>query len=60
MSNRFLDYLEREHARLEQAIADLLRRPFPDDLEIARLKKQKLLIKDQISKWHADLVGMAD
>jgi len=60
MSNRFLDYLAREHARLEQAIADLLRRPVPDNLEVARPKKQKLLIKDQISKWHADLVGIAD
>jgi hypothetical protein len=56
MSNRFLSYLEREHARLEQAIADLSRRPVPDDLAIAKLKKQKLLVKDQVSKWHADLV----
>ncbi len=57
MSNRFLNYLEREHARLEQVIAELDRRPASDHLAIARLKKQKLLIKDQISKWHADLVG---
>ena len=56
MANRFFDYLEREHSRLEQAIADLNRRPAPDNLAIARLKKQKLLIKDQISQWHADLV----
>ena len=60
MSNRFLSYLEREHARLEQAIADLSRRPVPHDLAIAGLKKQKLLVKDQMSKWHADLVDSED
>jgi hypothetical protein len=60
MTNRFFDYLEREHARLERAIAEQGRRPLPDDLEIARLKKQKLLIKDQIAQWHADLVTSGD
>jgi hypothetical protein len=60
MSNRFLGYLEREHGRLEELIAGLSRRPFPDDLAIARLKKQKLLIKDQISQWHRDMVNSAE
>lgn len=59
MSNRFFDYLEHEHRRLEAQIADLSRRPVPDALAIAQLKKQKLLIKDQISRWHADLVSNA-
>ena len=57
MSNRFFDYLNREHARLERTIAELSRRPLPDTIEIARLKKQKLLIKDQMSQWQADLVA---
>ena len=57
MSNRFFDYLEREHARLERTIADLGRRPLPDTIEIARLKKQKLLVKDQISRWRADMMA---
>lgn len=60
MSNRFFDYLEREHDRLERLIAELRRRPLPDTLAIARLKKQKLLIKDQISKWHTDLMSSAE
>lgn len=59
MSNRFFDYLQREHSRLERAIAEHSRRPLPDDVEIARLKKQKLLIKDQMSQWHADMMEAA-
>ena len=55
MSNRFLQYLEREHARLEMLIADESRRLRPDDIEISRLKKQKLLVRDQIAAWRSDL-----
>ncbi|RYD89362.1 MAG: DUF465 domain-containing protein [Sphingomonadales bacterium] len=54
MSERFLHYLEREHARLEGLIAEENRRVRPDDIEIARLKKAKLLVKDQIARWQAD------
>jgi hypothetical protein len=55
MSNRFFDYLEREHARLESLIAEHSRRLQPDQIEIARLKKQKLLIKDQMNQWQTDM-----
>jgi hypothetical protein len=51
MSEHFLRYLEREHARLEAAIAEQQRRLWPDDAEIARLKKAKLLVKDQLAHW---------
>ena len=54
MSKPFLHYLEREHARLERLIAEENRRPRPDDIEIARLKKAKLLVKDQMTRWQAD------
>jgi hypothetical protein len=54
MSERFLHYLEREHARLERRIAEEARRPRPDDIEMARLKKAKLLVKDQIARWQAE------
>ncbi|KKC26567.1 hypothetical protein WP12_08220 [Sphingomonas sp. SRS2] len=54
MSNRFFAYLEREHARLETLVAEQLRRPMPDTIEIAKLKKQKLMVKDQIDRWQAD------
>lgn len=54
MSNRFFAYLEREHARLEALIAEESRRPRPDYLEITRLKKQKLMVKDQRDRWRED------
>ncbi|RVT90424.1 YdcH family protein [Sphingomonas crocodyli] len=55
MRNKFLDYLHREHARLEAAIADAHRYPVVDSLAIASLKKQKLLVKDQIESWTSDM-----
>jgi len=54
MSNRFLAYLEREHARLEQALAVAERGRLPDSFEIARIKKQKLIVKDQIAHWQSE------
>lgn len=54
MSDRFFRYLTREHARLERLLEEQRRRPFPDDVEIARLKKAKLMVKDQMARWRAD------
>lgn len=56
MSDHFLRYLEREHARLEAAIAAEQKRPAPDTGEVARLKRAKLLVKDQLARWHQDIV----
>jgi len=56
MSNRFLNYLEREHARLEAAIADEMRQRRPDELLLVRLKKQKLMVKDQIAHWQSESI----
>lgn len=56
MSETFLRYLEREHARLENEIADRQRRLWPDQAEIARLKKAKLLVKDQLAHWQKDSI----
>jgi hypothetical protein len=50
MSERFLHYLEREHERLEQAIATERLRPLADQLHIARLDKLKLAVRDQIKE----------
>ncbi len=55
MSRNHLDYLRREHARLEAEIDRAARRPRPDELLIARLKKLKLAIKDQLASWQRDL-----
>jgi hypothetical protein len=54
MSEHFLNYLEREHKRLAAAIEDLRSRRSPDDAALARLKKQKLAVKDQIAQWQRD------
>ena len=50
MSERFLHYLRREHARLEGLIDRELKRPVPDRLLVTRLKKLKLQVRDQISE----------
>lgn len=43
-----IEALKAKHASLEQAINDENLRPHPDDDAICSLKKQKLLIKDEI------------
>ncbi|WP_340316531.1 YdcH family protein [Rhizorhabdus argentea] len=59
MSNKFLAYLEREHARLEQLVADEARKLRPNETELARLKKMKLAVKDQIVAWQHDVEALA-
>ena len=49
MSEEFVDYLKREHQRLERELESASQRRFPDQLEIARLKKLKLAVRDQIT-----------
>ena len=44
-----LDALKAEHRRLDQEIALLVASGDADQLEIARLKKRKLRLKDQIA-----------
>jgi hypothetical protein len=45
-----LEALRAEHRGLDQRIAELLREAGGDQLEIARLKKRKLLLKDHIQR----------
>lgn len=48
--------LKIEHRDLDDVIADIAqRRPF-DQLQLQRLKKRKLLLKDQISKLESELL----
>lgn len=42
--------LQAEHRRLDEQIAALLARGGTDQLEIARLKKRKLRLKDEIER----------
>lgn len=54
MTDRYLDYLSREHARLENEIRLENKRPRPDEVLIARLKKLKLALKDQMQTSASD------
>ncbi len=45
-----LDELRRKHAVLEQKIETELRSPGSDDLQITELKREKLRLKDEISR----------
>ncbi len=54
MTDRYLDYLSREHARVEDEIRLERKRPRPDEVLIARLKKLKLALKDQMQGWASD------
>ena len=47
--------LKQEHRDLDQAIGVLVATPIHDELQLKRLKKRKLLLKDQISFLEAQL-----
>ena len=49
-SDAELEVLRSEHRELDLRIAELTREVGGDQLEIARLKKRKLLLKDQIQR----------
>lgn len=42
--------LERKHQALDRKIADELAHPNKDNVKIAALKRQKLILKDEISR----------
>ena len=45
-----LKVLQQEHADLDASIEALGHMPIPDQLMIARLKRKKLLLRDEITK----------
>lgn len=51
--SRKLEHLRMEHRDLDAAIVALVGGAVPDQLAIARLKKRKLLLRDEIS-WIED------
>ena len=53
---RKLDELKTEHRDLDDVIARLAERVPFDQLQLQRLKKRKLLLKDQISKIESELL----
>ncbi|MFP5295968.1 MAG: hypothetical protein A2623_12680 [Caulobacterales bacterium RIFCSPHIGHO2_01_FULL_70_19] len=48
-----LKELQQEHADLDASIEALGRMPIPDQLMIARLKRKKLVLRDEIVKIEA-------
>ena len=51
--NGHLEELRRKHEYLSKAVEEAQRSPGTDDLEIARLKKQKLHLKEEITRLAA-------
>jgi hypothetical protein len=55
-TRRRLEHLRVEHRDLDAAIAALRDRVDPDELQIARLKKRKLRLKDEIAALEDALI----
>jgi hypothetical protein len=51
-----LKELRIQHRDLDAAIAELVRNPHADQLRVSRLKKQKLRLKDMISRLESQLI----
>ncbi|HWA69727.1 MAG TPA: YdcH family protein [Rhizomicrobium sp.] len=51
-----LAQLTQEHRDLDSAIADMVRSGNPDLMAMARLKKRKLQLKDEITEINNDLL----
>jgi hypothetical protein len=49
-----LTELQRRHQRLEDEIAEALAHPSSDGLKIAELKRQKLQVKDEITRLRTE------
>jgi len=53
---RKIEALKLEHRDLDEIIGRLSADPVRDELQIRRLKKRKLLLKDQITQLESQLV----
>ena len=53
---RRLEELKSEHRDLDDVIARIIERGPFDQLQMQRLKKRKLMLKDQISKIESELL----
>jgi hypothetical protein len=51
-----LKELRVQHRDLDVAISELIRNPHADQLRVSRLKKQKLRLKDMITKLESQLI----
>ena len=48
--------LRNEHRELDAAILNLLEAKYQDQIQVSRLKKRKLLLKDMITKLESKLI----
>ncbi len=55
-----LRLLRVEHRKLDEQIERLQQEPWADQLELRRLKKQKLLLKDLIARTESALIPDLD
>lgn len=53
---RHLAALRLEHRDLDKAVHELSRLPGRDELQLSRMKKRKLLLKDSISKLESRMI----
>ena len=51
-----LEAAREEHRDLDAAIAALAGSTMPDQLRLARMKKRKLLLRDEIQRWEDELI----
>ncbi len=49
-----IDELRKKHQSLSDAIEEAQRQPAQDELEISRMKKQKLHLKEEIARLSAE------
>ena len=52
--DRRIAELRAAHRALDERISQLIKQGFPDQLEVQRLKKQKLALKDRIARLESD------
>ncbi len=57
---RWLEQLRTEHRDLDQVIARLAQDPTMDRLQLQRLKKRKLYLKDSIARLESRLIPDLD
>ena len=48
-----IDALQTRHAQLDQQLLDEVHRPWPNEEEVSRLKREKLKVKDELAKLHS-------
>ena len=55
-----LEALRLEHRDLDQAIAALVGNPAVDQLQLTRMKRRKLMLKDAIARLESELIPDLD